>query len=162
MNHQRGDEVTQSDALQHAKNTRLRNGNGRQAAGARPLKEGNPIHEVPQQEQDQRAAENLPEISAEGLAFPLAVGKNQGVAHGKEERWKDQVGRGEPMPLGVEQGRKSNLPIPGGIDDDHQEDGHSAKCVKGFKPFHKDGFRLASKITNSEDRKKIKRWTEWI
>jgi len=92
--------------------------------------EGEPVHQESQYKNDQCPFEYFSEHLPLRHGLKFLHGKTHGVAHGEQERWKDQVGRRKAMPGRVPQGRISKGLAAGRIDDYHETDGHAPENVE--------------------------------
>src|SRR6185503_2823557 len=121
----RGEEVTDGDALQHTWNAILREPEIRQS-----------VEKQADHEDDQRALDDLDVNVALAAAALEALGERERYCYAddEDEEWKDEI-RGRPaVPLSVTQWSIHVFPRAGIVDKDHAGDRDAAKNVERHEP----------------------------
>ena len=108
-----------------------------------PLHKREPVQKEADAKDEGRTLQHLAPERRRAAHFQAGHHKGHGIAYGKEEKGKHQVGRREAVPFGMGQRAEDVLPGAGAVDQDHKGHGGATENVEcGVTCFQNGGFGI--------------------
>src|SRR5690606_28258508 len=126
-----GEEITQGDTLQNTEDTSFSDRLEFKAPARGFAKEGEPVHQITQQKNDQCTLDDLRPEYRPGLMLIFVHHKSHRITNRKQEGRKHQVGGRESMPIRMKQWSVNVIPASRRINNDHETHRHPPKNIEG-------------------------------